>query len=143
MNRVELTREELRAIPQMHKQMVKDVERLHELEAKAVEVRSSCSGNADRVQTSVTSRAGIYVEAAADLRKELEARDADLKLWKSYAEDWISELPDEKITDKQIKRVLTYRYVKAYSWELIAELVGLTLRRVHQIDAEALSVLDV
>lgn len=140
---VTMTKEEIRMIPKMHAQMVKDVERLEELEAKATAIKSSCAGiGSDHVQRSISNMTSIYLDEIADLRKELTKRDEELKLWKSYAEEWIDSLPDKKITDRTMKKILTLRYVKCHSFLVIADVTGYSLRRVHQYDEMGLSYLS-
>ena len=137
-----ITPEELREIPHLHRLMVRDCEKLRTLEAKAESVGSSCNAF-ERVQNRHNDTGfSLYLDAAKDLRANLEVRDAELKEMKARAAAWIDSLPDDTSRDMQIKIVMRYRYVMCMSWEALADMLDVQVRRVHQIDQAGMALLS-
>ena len=135
-----ITRDEIRSIPVLYKQIQRDKEHLRYLQEKATSVPCATQIT-ERVQESKSNRAGIYVDAAADLEKEIEAEETRLLELQGRAKQFIGTLSRETETEKLTVRILKLRYLKCYTWESIEELVGYVQRWPQQLEAEALKKL--
>lgn len=130
-----ITRDEIRSIPDLHKSILRDKEQLHFLHEKATSVPSGLS-EGERVQTSPDNKAGKYIDAAADLHREILEKEADLMRLQSDAEEFI-----ETVDDSLAKKVLRYRYLKCMKWSDIAELLGYVEGYLREIEREAVKEL--
>lgn len=113
-----ITRIELRYIPQLHRQIERDKEQLIYLREKATAVPSTLTDQ-ERVQTSNVSSGNKYVEEAADLSKKILEEQKKLFDLKRRAALFI-----ETVDDELTRKVLRYRYIKCYTWEMVAEILG-------------------
>lgn len=132
-----ITREEIRSIPVLHKQIQRDKEHLRYLQEKATSVPCATQ-TTERVQETKSNRAGIYVDAAVDLEKEIEAEETKLIELQTGAKEFIYSLPHETETEKLTVKILKLRYLKCYTWDYIGELVGFVQRWPQQLEADAL-----
>lgn len=117
--------------------MIDDVQRLQYLREKAICIPSSSRSNPNRVQTTRANRAGCYVDEAADLYRDLERRDTELKAKKAEAEEWIRTLEGDRA-----KRVMRLLFVECHSVRYTANVENISMRRVNQIRLGALSKLE-
>ncbi len=130
-----ITRDEIRSIPELHKQIQRDKEQLRFLREKATCLPSSFTGE-ERVQTSPSNHGNKYIEMASDMNREILAKEAKLLEIQERASVFINT-----ITDTLARRVMRLRYLKCESWESVSELTGYTERRVQQIEWEAVQKL--
>lgn len=125
-----ITREELRRIPELYKSIQRDKEHLAYLREKATSVPSTLKDQ-ERVQSSPNPGVNKYVEAAADLSREIG--------WKQTCLDDLTcraSLFIETIQDDLARKVMEYRYVKCYEWNEIADVMGYAMRYLQQIEWE-------
>lgn len=130
-----ITRDEIRSIPEIHKSIQSDKERLRVLREKAVSLPTL--SEQEKVQTSPSGSGNKYVEAAVDLNKQIEAKEIALILLQDRARAWIYSLPIDTEKQKLTFRVLKYRYLRCYTWEEIAELMVYTVRYLQYIEENA------
>ena len=136
-----MTREELRQIPQLHKQIERDKEHLRFLREKATAIPSTLPDH-ERVQTSPTGSGNRYVEEAVDLNRDIHKKEVHLVELQVKARAFIYSLPGETETEKLTIKVLRYRYLKCYTWEETAELTGYAMRYLQQVEWDAVKKLD-
>lgn len=127
-----MTIEEFREIPRLARQIERDREHLLYLKEKATSI-PSIMPDPNKVQTSRENRAGVYVDAYIDLEKEIKAKEAALQYMRACANFIIEQEPDSLT-----RRILKSRYLSGMTWEQVADVVGYTVRRVHQIERGAL-----
>lgn len=130
-----ITRDEIRSIPELHKSITRDKEHLRYLNEKATCI-PSMNTERERVQTSPSNHGNMYVEAAADLAKEIKQAEAQLDELQKRAAAFIATV-DELLA----KKILTLRYIRCYSWDVVADLVGYDERYVRRIEYQAVSEL--
>ena len=130
-----ITRDEIRSIPELHKSIQADKERLRVLREKAVSLPTM--SDQERVQTSPSGSGNRYVEAAVDLNKNIREKERQLILLQDRARAWIYSLPIENEKQKLTFRVLKYRYLKCYTWEEIADVMVYTVRHLQYIEENA------
>ena len=135
-----ITRDEIRRIPELHKSILRDKEQLIFLREKATSIPSSFSDR-ERVQTSPNFGGNKYVEEAVDLNKDIQRKELLLVELKGKAKEFIFSLPCETETDRLTRKVLKYRYLKCYTWEDIAELVGYYERHIRRLEYQAVQQL--
>lgn len=128
-----MTLEEFREIPRLARRIERDKEQLIYLKEKATSI-PSIMPDPNKVQTTKENRAGMYVDAYIDLEREIQAREAALGYMQACAAILIEQEPDGLA-----RRILKDRYIKMYTWATIADLAGYTVRRVQQIEREALT----
>ena len=127
-----MTIQEFRDIPALARRIERDREQLIYLQEKATSVPSTAYGR-ERVQNTVQNRAGQYSDAAVDLEREIEAKEAELAEMKAAVEPLI-----DAVEDDIERRILKARYLRTYDWEVVADMTGYTLRRCTQIERKAL-----
>lgn len=128
-----ITKEELREIPQLHKDIKRKQEQLLYLREKATSI-PSIMPDPNKVQTSPSNNVNKYSDAAVDLAKEIWEDEARLHTLQSGASLFIMKLPTGTETEKLTRRVMTMRYLRCYTWEEIADLTGYVVRWVQQIE---------
>lgn len=132
-----ITRDEIRSIPELYKSIQKDKERLTYLREKATSIPSGIT-EGERVQTSVSSNGNRWVEEAADLDREIKAKEVMLKELRAEAATFIRTV-DHELT----RRVLRCRYSRCFTWDETVEYLGYDLRYLHRLEAEAVEVLAI
>lgn len=130
-----ITRDELRQIPQLHKDIIRKKEQLIYLEEKATSI-PSVMPDPNKVQTSPNNNVNKYSDAAVDLAKEICEDEARLHKLQSKASLFIIKLPTGTETEKLTRKVMTMRYLRCYTWEEIADLTGYVVRWVQQIERD-------
>ena len=125
-----ISRREIRRIPDLYKSIERDREQLLFLSEKATAVPSTIPDH-ERVQTSVSNNSMRYVDAAVDLGKEIQRKEAELHRLQSMAGEYIAT-----IEGSLPKRIMKLRYLKCYNWDDIAEITGYAERHIHRIEAE-------
>ena len=136
-----MTRDKLRQIPQLHKQIERDKEQLRFLREKATAIPSTLPDH-ERVQTSPPGSGNRYVEEAVDLNKDIQKKELYLAELQAEASVFIRALPTGTETDKLTIKVLKHRYLKCYTWEQIAELAGYAMRYLQQIEWDVVKKMD-
>lgn len=131
-----ITKDEIRSIPELYKSIQRDKEQLSYLNEKATSVPSGLSDK-ERVQTSPNNTAGRYVDAAADLQREIAVKERELSELQKRAKEFI-----ETVKDPFARKILRMRYLKCYTWDVIADLLGYTERHVGRLEAEAVNDLN-
>ena len=129
-----ITREEIRSIPELHKSIQRDKERLRYLREKATSIPSL--SDQERVQTSPSGGGNRFVEAAVDLNNEIRAKEIRLTELQGRAKKFICSLPAETEVQKLTLKVLKYRYLRCYTWEEISEVVVYAPRYIQQLEWE-------
>ncbi len=132
-----ITREELRSIPVLNRQIEADKKRLYFLREKAVSLPSTLPDH-ERVQTSPSGGGNRYVEEAVDLAKEISEKEAELKKLRGEARAFIRSLPVETETEKLTRKVLTRRYLRGYTWPEIADSLVYSVRYLQQLEWDAI-----
>ena len=135
-----ITRDEIRSIPELHKSIQSDKERLRVLREKATSLPSM--SDQERVQTSPHLSGNKYVEEAVDLNREIQKKEVQLVELQARASLFIYALPAYTDKDKLTRKVLKYRYLRCYLWEEIANLLVYDIRWVQKIEDLATSKLD-
>lgn len=130
-----ITRSEIRSIPELHKSIQADKERLRVLREKAVSLPAM--SDQERVQTSPNGGGNKYVEAAVDLNREIQEKEIQLIDLQGRAKTFIYSLPVDTETQRLTRKVLKYRYLKCYTWDEIADLVVYATRYVRHLEWEA------
>lgn len=123
-----ITRDEIRYIPELHKSIKRDKEQLLFLREKATCIPSSTTDH-ERVQSSPSNHGNKYVEAAVDLSRDIQKKEALLTELQQNAKTFI-----ETIEEPRARRVLELRYLKCYTWEDVSELAGYTMRWAQHIE---------
>lgn len=131
-----ITRDELRSIPELHKSILRDKERLRILREKATSIPSL--SDQERVQTSPSSSGNRFVEAAVDLKREIQAKEIQLTELQDKAKSFICSLPNKTDAEKLTRKVLSYRYLKCYTWEEISEVVVYAPRYIRKLEWNAI-----
>ena len=134
-----MTAKELRQIPQLHRQIERDMEQLVYLQEKATSIPSTVTER-ERVQTSPSGGGNRYVEAAIDLERDIRRKRDLLEELQTEAARFIHLMPFETETERLTVRVMRYRYLKCYTWEEIADLLGYQARYIQRLEFEALKV---
>ena len=135
-----MTREEIRKIPELHKSITRKIEQLRYLEEKATAVPSGLS-EGERVQTSPNNDAGKYVEAAADLNREILQDQMELLELQRKAALFIETLPMDTEIQKLTVKILRYRYIKCYSWDEVSDLTGYQRRYIQRLEFDVVDTL--
>ena len=130
-----LSKSDIRRIPELYKQLQHDREHLRYLREKATSVGSTTQ-NSEKVQTSPSNDSMRYIDAAVDLEREIREKELELLDLQSAAAEFRKNL-----TDPLQRQVIRYRYLKCCTWEQVADLLGYSVRRVYQVEAEALKKL--
>ena len=128
-----ITRDEIRSIPELHKSILRDKDQLEYLREKATSVPSGIS-DGERVQTSPSNDGNKYVEAAVDLNRDIQRKEAELEDLKVRAKAFI-----DTIEDPLSKRMMSFRYIDCHEWGMVAKLAGYTERRLQQLEFEIVS----
>ena len=128
-----ITRDEIRKIPELHKLIGRKQAQLRYLNEKATSVSSGLA-EGERVQTSPSNSADKYIVEAADLNREIQEVQLELIELQSRTDFFIRTLPRETETQKLAIKIMRYRYLKCYTWDEIADLVGYGTRWIQQIE---------
>ena len=131
-----ITKDEIRSIPELYKSIQRDKEQLSYLNEKATSVPSGLSDK-ERVQTSPNNTAGRYVEAAADLQREITEKERELAELQARAKEFI-----ETVEDPFARKILRMRYLKCYNWDVVADLLGYAERHVCRVEADTVNDLN-
>lgn len=131
-----ISREELRSIPVIHKQIQREQEQLLFLREKATSLPSTLPDH-ERVQTSPSSNVNRYTEEAVDLNREIQTRLEELTELQIRASVFI-----DTVEDPLTKKILKYRYLKCYTWNEVSELLGYDARWIQQLEYSATSRLS-
>ena len=135
-----ITREEIRKIPELHKLIQRKTEQLRYLSEKATSVPSGLA-EGERVQTSPDNSAGKYIDAAADLNREILQDQMELLELQRKAALFIETLPMDTETNKLAVKILRYRYIKCYSWEEVSDLIGYQQRYIQRLEFDIVDTL--
>lgn len=130
-----ITRSELRSIPKLHRQILKDKEHLKYLKEKSTSLPPGFTVG-DKVQSSHENNSNKYVDAATDLNKEIKAKEKRLEELQSEAQSFI-----DTVEDPVKKRMLKYRYIDCCTWTDVSALMGYTERHLYRLEYEALSTM--
>ena len=105
-----------------------DMERLFELEARAVSCSSDLSGMPR--SPGVSDRVGRYAADIVDLRGIIEAKLQQCIYERNRLERYISS-----IEDSLVRQVFTYRFVSGLPWAQVAACIGegFTAEAVRQV----------
>lgn len=136
-----ITRAEIRRIPELHKSILRDKEQLIFLREKATAIPSTLPDH-ERVQTSPSGGGNRYVEAAIDLDKDIRRKEHLLAELQTKAREYIESLPNETETERLIHKILRYRYLKCYTWEETAELLGYYERHIRRLEYKVVSQIE-
>lgn len=128
-----ITKEQLRSIPAIYKQIQRDKEQLLFLREKATALPPTLPDH-ERVQTSPNNYTNRYIEEAVDLDREIQAKQEGLTELQQEARVFI-----DTITDPLPKKILRYRYLKCYTWNEISELLGYDTRSCYRFESEAIA----
>lgn len=131
-----ISRSDLRSIPDLYRQILRDKEQLRYLREKATSLPSSFT-DGERIQSSPANNQNKYIDAAVDLNREIEAKETKLLDLQSEAREFITT-----VEDPLTRRALKYRYLRCCTWSEVARLVGYTERHLYRLECEAISVLE-
>ena len=112
-----MTKRELSQLRHLKFEAREIIDRIKELESTAtsVSLRTNCL---PRVQT-VSDKVGGYAAKIVDLKKEL-----DKKLCQIYRKYVRLNRYIANIEDSQMRAILALRYIKGFTWEKIAYMIG-------------------
>lgn len=128
-----ITKEEIKRIPAMHKELSEDIKRL-----RWVEENVACNHVVDqKIQSVNDNKTSNQSDEAIELKTELEQRQEELIVLKRELEEWIKTLEDSRA-----QRIMMARYIECHRWKWIAKSEGITTRRCYQIINEVLSTID-
>ena len=130
-----ITRDELRQIPYLYRQIERDKEQLRYLREKATSIPPTLPDH-ERVQTSPSGGGNRYVEEAVDLNRDIQKKELHLIELQTEAEKLFHSLPKKTETEKLTLKVLRYRYLKCCTWEEISELLGYAERHIRRLEYE-------
>ena len=136
-----ITRDELRRIPELHRQIRRDEEQLLFLREKATSI-PSIMPDPNKVQTSPVNNANIYSDAAIDLAREIEEERAEREELQEKARILIVSLPCTNQTERLTLKVMRLRYLKCCSWDEVAELTGYFRRYVQRLEQAVVDALE-
>lgn len=131
-----ITRDDIRAIPDLYKSIQRDMERLYFLREKATSIPSGIT-EGERVQTSTSSAGNKWIEEAADLSREVEAKSKKLRALQEEADVFISTVNHELT-----RRVLRCRYIRCFTWDETVDYLKYDLRYLHRLESEAVRTLS-
>ena len=137
MKGLNLTRNNLRRIISLQRQLQRDREQLHML-LDLAEGTASVPTDTIRVQNSMPPSGNKFAVAAADLTDIIEAEDSELQELQDKVVVYIKTLPGPPQIDA---RVMHLRYVDCFEWHIIINLLGYTERQVFRIHRRILEEL--
>ena len=137
MKGLNLTRNNLRRIISLQRQLQRDREQLHML-LDLAEGTASVPTDTIRVQNSMPPSGNKFAVAAADLTDIIEAEDSELQELQHKVLVFIKTLPGPPQIDA---RVMHLRYVDCFEWHIIINLLGYTERQVFRIHRRILEEL--
>ena len=137
MKGLNLTRNNLRRIISLQRQLQRDREQLHML-LDLAEGTASVPTDTIRVQNSMPPSGNKFAVAAADLTDIIEAEDNELQELQHKVLVFIKTLPGPPRIDA---RVMHLRYVDCFEWHIIINLLGYTERQVFRIHRRILEEL--
>ena len=129
MKGLNLTRNNLRRIISLQRQLQRDREQLHML-LDLAEGTASVPTDTIRVQNSMPPSGNKFAVAAADLTDIIKAEDNELQELQHKVLVFIKTLPGPPQIDA---RVMHLRYVDCFEWHIIINLLGYTERQVFRI----------
>lgn len=110
-------------------QMLQDLRDLAEQITPVYSLAPGGGGSNDKLGGTVVKMADVELSIQSDIKMLIEALVATREL--------IKMLDDEKL-----QLILFKRYLNYQRWEVIAADLGYTWRRIHQMHAEALKILE-
>lgn len=137
MKGLNLTRNNLRRIISLQRQLQRDREQLHML-LDLAEGTASVPTDTIRVQNSMPPSGNKFAVAAADLTDIIKAEDNELQELQHKVLVFIKTLPGPPQVDA---RVMHLRYVDCFEWHIIINLLGYTERQVFRIHRRILEEL--
>lgn len=137
MKGLNLTRNNLRRIISLQRQLQRDREQLHML-LDLAEGTASVPTDIVRVQNSMPPSGNKFAVAAADLTDIIKAEDNELQELQHKVLVFIKTLPGPPQIDA---RVMHLRYVDCFEWHIIINLLGYTERQVFRIHRRILEEL--
>lgn len=137
MKGLNLTRNNLRRIISLQRQLQRDREQLHML-LDLAEGTASVPTDTIRVQNSMPPSGNKFAVAAADLTDIIKAEDNELQELQYKVLVFIKTLPGPPQIDA---RVMHLRYVDCFEWHIIINLLGYTERQVFRIHRRILEEL--
>lgn len=137
MKGLNLTRNNLRRIISLQRQLQRDREQLHML-LDLAEGTASVPTDTIRVQNSMPPSGNKFAVAAADLTDIIKAEDNELQELQHKVLVFIKTLPGPPQIDA---RVMHLRYVDCFEWHIIINLLGYTERQVFRIHRRILEEL--
>ena len=137
MKGLNLTRNNLRRIISLQRQLQRDREQLHML-LDLAEGTASVPTDTIRVQNSMPPSGNKFAVAAADLTDIIKAEDNELQELQHKVLVFIKTLPGPPQIDA---RVMHLRYVDCFEWHIIINLLGYTERQVVRIHRRILEEL--
>lgn len=137
MKGLNLTRNNLRRIISLQRQLQRDREQLHML-LDLAEGTASVPTDTIRVQNSMPPSGNKFAVAAADLTDIIAVEDNELKELQEKVLVYIKTLPGPPQIDA---RVMHLRYVDCFEWHIIINLLGYTERQVFRIHRRILEEL--
>lgn len=126
-----ITRDELRSIPRLHRQIERDKEQLNYLEEKATAIASTLGMDTEKVQSSPKNTAGKYIEAATDLSREIVDKEIELAKLQEEAKVFV-----DTVTDRLPHQILKLRYLRCCEWNEVADITGYAVRYIQQLESD-------
>lgn len=129
-----MTEEELRKIPGIGRDILRKIERLSYLEAKAETIPAVVPK--ERVQCSPVARGNLAADLAIDLSREIAKEQETLRELQSRAEEIFQGSSSLDFDEQQL---LKLRYLYCMNWDQIAGYMCLTLRGTYKMHGRALA----
>ncbi|MFR5263376.1 MAG: sigma factor-like helix-turn-helix DNA-binding protein [Christensenellales bacterium] len=126
-----MTKDDLKKIPMIERAI--EEKRIMLKEIREVMYYNPALSANERVQTSVTNRSMNKVDAAVDLERVIHEDCLKLIELKCDAYNLI-----RGIEDPLYRELMELRYINGLTWREIAEKIGKTERRAHQMHGEIL-----
>lgn len=130
-----ITIDDFRSIPPLARRIRREQEHLLYLREKATSI-PSVMPNPNKVQTTRENRAGMYIDAAIDLANDIKVLENELRMLQGRVEPYINSLDN-----RTARKVMMYRYIDLYDWDVIADVMGYTMRWVQKLEQKAISEL--
>lgn len=130
-----ITREELLRIPKLRKSIARKMQRIELYETKAT---GGAIEYKERVQSSVSNTVSDYLDAATDLRVEVERATEELHELVGKAANLADSLSDPLERD-----IIYARYVRGLPWKVAADRMNYSYQRLYQKHQDILKRLEV
>lgn len=130
-----MTVEELRAIPELHKKLEKDRERLYYLRELSTTV-PALRVDPDRVQTTVVNRSMLVADEVIDLERSVEELAGILADREREALELFEPLPEPE------RKILKLFYVGHFSIREIGEILFFSPRWVLQLKEKGIAEIE-